>query len=90
LAELVSGVRPFDGASPVETMDRIRLGTPDLTGMPDDLVAFVSRCLQRDPGARHGNMLAVLDALRTLRRARAPAGPGELARWLATSAAPSE
>ena len=53
LMEMCCGRRPYDGASVMETMDRIRQAAPpDLTGMSPGLQNLIQRCLHRDPAAR--------------------------------------
>lgn len=47
LVELLTGRRPFDAATPVETMERIREATaPDLSGVPAPLLSAVQQMLQ--------------------------------------------
>ena len=82
LVELVSGHRPFDGDNPVQIMDRICEGDPDLVGVPPDLLPLVQRCLQGDPAARYPDLHALLVDLRDARRRRPPVGPPELASWV--------
>jgi eukaryotic-like serine/threonine-protein kinase len=51
--ELLTGVRPFDAATPVETMERIREATrPSLDTVPEALRSTVSTMLQLDPSTR--------------------------------------
>lgn len=82
LAELVTGRRPYDGATAVETMDRIRAGVPTLDGVPEDVREVVARCLQRDPSHRFENTRALLESLHALREAHGFAGATDLASWL--------
>lgn len=52
LAELLTGMRPFDGATPMETMDRVREAPPDLAGLPIALVKpFAKNAGDRYPSA---------------------------------------
>lgn len=83
MVELVTGRRPFDGASAVETMDRIREGVASrLDALPSDLLELATRCLAVDPRLRWPDMAAVRERLQEARRARAPVGSAELARWV--------
>ncbi|MGW7823952.1 protein kinase domain-containing protein, partial [Streptomyces puniciscabiei] len=43
---------PFDSASPWETATRVVDATPDLDGVPADLLPFVRLCLEKHPKAR--------------------------------------
>ncbi|MBL1105032.1 PQQ-binding-like beta-propeller repeat protein [Streptomyces sp. 5-8] len=45
---------PFDSPSPWETATRVVEGTPDLEGVPDDLLPFVRFCLEKHPKSRPG------------------------------------
>ncbi len=83
LVELVTGARPFDGATAVETMDRIRAASdPRLHGLAPDLVQLATRCLAVDPRQRWADVAALRDALRVARRARPAVGAPELSRWV--------
>ncbi len=83
LHELLLGERPFDGASPLETMDRIReAAPPDLGALDADLAAIVSTCLARDPDERFETAEALQRALGAARRLRDAAGSGDLGRWV--------
>ena len=83
MVELVTGRRPFDGATAVETMDRIREGVASrLDALPSDLRELATRCLAVDPRLRWPDMAAVRERLQEARRARAPVGSAELARWV--------
>ncbi|HWB80738.1 MAG TPA: serine/threonine-protein kinase [Nannocystaceae bacterium] len=87
MIELVTGRRPFDGASAVETMDRIREGVASrLDALPGDLLELATRCLAVDPRLRWPDMAAVRERLQEARRARAAVGSAELARWVLASA----
>ncbi|MFF5531680.1 PQQ-binding-like beta-propeller repeat protein [Streptomyces cinerochromogenes] len=45
---------PFDSPSPWETATRVVEGTPELTGVPDELLPFVRLCLDKHPKSRPG------------------------------------
>lgn len=80
LMELLTGRRPFDGASPAETVDLIReAAPPDVSGLDPDLAAVVTRCLARRPAERFDDA-ELLQELGAARRARSAVGPGDLAR----------
>jgi serine/threonine-protein kinase len=83
MVELVTGRRPFEGATAIETMDRIRTGSdPRLDALPRDLLELATRCLAVDPRLRWPDMAAVRDRLREAMRTRTPVGAAELARWV--------
>nr|MDQ3038095.1 serine/threonine protein kinase [Myxococcota bacterium] len=53
LYEMLTGARPYDGESPLITLDRIRAALPpDVGAIPEDVADIVLRCLARDPGDR--------------------------------------
>jgi serine/threonine-protein kinase len=86
LHELLTGRRPFDGETPLETMDRVReaqLGS--LAEVEADLRALLRACLARKPQERVSTAEAFRALLGPLRRARPEAGPFELARWVRSS-----
>jgi serine/threonine protein kinase len=83
LHELLTGRRPFDGDTPLETMDRVReaqLGPLD--AVEEELRPLLRACLARKPEERVGSAEAFRALLAPLRRARPEAGPPELARWV--------
>ncbi|MFJ4519727.1 PQQ-binding-like beta-propeller repeat protein [Streptomyces sp. NPDC088810] len=45
---------PFDSPNPWETATRVVEGTPELAGVPDDLLPFVRLCLEKHPKSRPG------------------------------------
>ncbi len=58
--ELLSLKRPFDGASDLKTLDAIRSTTAPVlrearAGLPEELVAIVTRCMQRERGLRYSS-----------------------------------
>jgi eukaryotic-like serine/threonine-protein kinase len=82
LCELVSGQRPFDGESVVETMNRIRdAESPALKTVPALLQPIVRRCLQRQPDARFADTTELLRAITGVRRQFEPVGLAEIAEW---------
>jgi serine/threonine-protein kinase len=79
LCELLTGTRPFEGASPLETMERVRAAVPP--GLPEldaDLRSLLLRCLAREPADRFADERALLGKLDACRRVRS-AGPLDLA-----------
>lgn len=50
--ELFTGARPFDGTTPLDTMDRIRAGGPSLSELPPALRPAFQRAFSVDPGQR--------------------------------------
>lgn len=71
--ELLTGVKPFRGRSPVEITDKVLKGEyPALRSLrpeiPDEVVALVDRALQRDATARFASAGVMADALRACAR----------------------
>jgi serine/threonine protein kinase/tetratricopeptide (TPR) repeat protein len=71
LYEMASGRRPFAGGSTVELASAILRDAPPAlttlrTGLPEDLMRVVSRCLEKDPAARLQSMRDVHGALSTV------------------------
>jgi eukaryotic-like serine/threonine-protein kinase len=91
LMELLCGRRPFDGATPLETMERVRAAEPPaLDGVAPDLQAVLWRCLARDPALRFPDDEALRRTIAACRAARPPAAPVELGAWVrATLDAPA-
>ncbi|MFL5356852.1 serine/threonine-protein kinase [Archangium sp.] len=85
LHELLTGRRPFDGETPLETMERIReadVGALADVDVDEDVRPVLRACLARRPGDRPGSAGELRRMLSPLRRARPEAGPPELARWV--------
>lgn len=69
MVELITGTRPFDGPTPLETMDRIRDAVPPaLEGVQPELVIVLKRALAKEPAARFASS-------RELRAAILASGP---------------
>ncbi|MCK5798498.1 MAG: serine/threonine protein kinase [Deltaproteobacteria bacterium] len=84
LIEVLTGTRPFEGATPLETMERVReAAPPTLPDVDDALAHVIARCLQRDPIDRFSDAHALGDALRACRRNLRPAELGDVGRWVA-------
>ena len=76
--EMLTGSRPFQGDSGLETMAAILQSTPaPLSGrsraIPRDLIAIVTRCLQKSPAERFASGAELLRALEPARPSRASA-----------------
>lgn len=80
LVEMLTGARPFDGETPMETMDRIREAAPPrLPGVPADVREVVLRCLAKAPRERFPDAHALLAALRAVHDADLASGAERLA-----------
>lgn len=83
LFELLSGERPYDGETPLETMDNIRQAAPpDLTALPEVVRPLILRCLAPKPADRFPDMEALRKELTQARASFPLAGPSELGRWV--------
>jgi serine/threonine-protein kinase len=81
LYDLLSGERPFTGASPQDVIAQVLTGSPEplcavRPEVPSELAAVVERCLQKDPAKR-------FQTLAELARALAPFGPAGITRSVA-------
>ena len=76
LVEMLTGARPFDGATPVETLERIQEARATLDGVPEPLREVISACFSLDPATRPAPL--------TLREALRPLAGDErsLAQWV--------
>lgn len=64
VVELLTGTRPFDGATPLETMDRIRdAAAPALDAVPAGLREVVLRAFAREPSHRFASSRALREAV---------------------------
>lgn len=64
-AELLTGTRPFDAATPLETMDRIKSpAPPDLEAIEPPLREVLLRAFANDPASRFPSSRALREALR--------------------------
>ncbi len=83
LLELATGARPFDGDTPLATMDNVRAGRlPPLDAVPADVATIARRALAGEPAARFPSMESLRLAIATARRARPPVAMADLAAWL--------
>ncbi|HWO23607.1 MAG TPA: serine/threonine-protein kinase [Kofleriaceae bacterium] len=82
LAELITGQRPFAGETPWALLEAIR-GEPALGGLAPDVRAIAARAMAPAAGDRFASVGELRLAIASARRSREPAGPVELAWWLA-------
>jgi serine/threonine-protein kinase len=83
LVELLTGARPFDGATPLETMDKVREAAPPaLDAVAEDLRPLLLKALQKDSAARFASSEALRQALVAARLRRPPVAPPDLASWV--------
>lgn len=83
LHEMLLGWRPYDGASPVETMDLIREAKqPTLLGIDEDLARILRRCLAAAPGERFASGNELVRALIEARHARRAVTTQDVAFWV--------
>ncbi len=83
LLELATGTRPFDGETPLATMDNVRRGLrPDLSSLPDAVATLAHRALSPSPADRFPTTEHLRLAIAAARRDLAPAAPPDLAAWL--------
>lgn len=83
LLELATGARPFDGDTPLATMDNVRAGRlPPLDALPADVAAIARRALAGAPDARFPTMEALRLAVAAARRALPPVAMVDLAAWI--------
>jgi dienelactone hydrolase len=88
LYEMLTGSRPFRGATGVETMAAILQATPERPSgrsraIPRDLTTIVTRCLQKSPEDRFASGSELLDALDSGPRMTSQTSR---ARWIAAAA----
>ena len=83
LVELIGGRRPFAGEAPWALLDAIRGGGPATEGLAGDVRAIAVRALAPEAGDRFAGVGELRRAVADARRTREPAGPVELAAWLA-------
>ena len=85
LIELATGARPFDGDTPLATMDNVRAGRlPPLPGLPSTIAAIAHQALASRPRDRFADMEALRLAIAAERRALPSVAPPDLAAWLAS------
>ncbi len=84
LVELITGRRPFAGETPWALLEAIRGAPPELEGLAADLRAIAERALAPAAADRFADVGELRLAIAAARRTREPAGPVELAWWLAS------
>lgn len=84
LVELIAGRRPFAGETPWALLEAIRGGGPALEGLADDVRAIAARALAPAAADRFAGVGELRRAIAAARRTREPAGPEDLAAWLAS------
>jgi Tol biopolymer transport system component len=52
LIEMLTGRRPFNGATSGDTISQVVSHTPDLSGVPPEFRRLLERCLEKDPRRR--------------------------------------
>jgi len=83
LYELLVGRTPFQGGSPVQTLERLRAAElPPLERLDAPLAAVLRRMLARRPEDRFESAEDLLEALRGAARELPEPGPDALRRWL--------
>jgi serine/threonine-protein kinase len=84
LCELATGTRPFDGETPLATMENVRKGVrPDLAGLPPAVAALAHRALAPAAADRFASTEDLRVAIAAARRELAPASLPDLAAWIA-------
>jgi len=84
LVEMLTGTRPFDADTPLATMENVRQGArPDLSFLPAQVATLALRTLAPGPADRFASSEELRQALARARREWPPAGPPELAAWIA-------
>ncbi|OIP37003.1 MAG: hypothetical protein AUK47_14360 [Deltaproteobacteria bacterium CG2_30_63_29] len=87
LAELLSGVRPFDGATAIETMEKIRQADFPKLKLPRKLRPIVRTCLEKEPSQRFASTALLRDAISEARGHWPPCDSRGLKAWLAEASA---
>ncbi|MBL8787860.1 MAG: serine/threonine protein kinase [Deltaproteobacteria bacterium] len=86
--ELLTGTRPFDGATDLATLDRIRYHDPGalavaVPGIPGEVAAVVERLMKKAPGDRYANAEEAARALRSfMLKAAVLVTAKDLANWV--------
>ena len=88
LYEMLTGRRPFDGASVTEILSAVVRDTPNLSAVPSNLQRLLEKCLEKDPRKRLRDISSVAlffdEALPAAVTARTPrAASTRIAPWVA-------
>lgn len=79
LIELLTGARPFDGPTPLDTMDNIKRAIPPTVGALDaDVAEIALRCVARAPADRFESAASLRAALTSARARRRPVSIADL------------
>jgi len=79
LYELATGTRPFEGDTPIATMDLVRAAAlPSLDGVDSALQPLITRCLKRQSAERFESVETLRRAVGLAQRALAEVGPRTL------------
>ncbi len=83
LVEMLTGRRPYEGASPLETMELIRRAEPiELLDVQPSLRELVARCLAAEPYDRYASTAEVREVLGAVRRTLRGAEIEDLRTWV--------
>jgi eukaryotic-like serine/threonine-protein kinase len=85
--ELLTGVRPFDGANTKQLLLQHLNSPPNLTPLPESDRVIIARSLAKKPDERYPNCMAMVDALQNVRTMQA--GPRVVAPAPTGSAPPT-
>ncbi|MBZ0231723.1 MAG: serine/threonine protein kinase [Deltaproteobacteria bacterium] len=84
LVELATGARPFDGETPLATMENVRRGLrPELSTLPAGVAALALRALSAAPADRFASSEELRLAIAAARRDQPPVALPDLAAWVA-------
>ncbi len=91
LYELLSGRRPFRGASEWSVLNAVVHEQPTplqdvRPDVPEAVAQLVGRCLEKDPARRYPSAVELLDDLRRLAPAHTAARPSRMPRYVAVAA----
>ena len=90
LMELLCGYRPFDGETPVETMQLIRKAdTPDLVDLPRKVRPIIKQALSRDPDKRFKSAEQLRQAIARVRRGFPVVSTPDLGAWVRLNRPPT-
>lgn len=88
-AELLTGKRPFDGATIPETLENIRRAKiPELPGLSSAEIRVISRCLAAKPSERFVSPEELRSAIAGVRAGIEPASAAALGAWADQAARP--
>lgn len=83
LYELLTGVRPFDGESVPQTLDRIREARPpDVSSLAPAAAAIVARCLAKEPADRFESAAKLAMAVSNVREGLDAVAARDLGAWV--------